>query len=96
MKTIITALGGLDALLVRAFAARKALLHRIAAWHTRAAERRELKTLTDRDLRDIGTTRSEVEANKPFCETYWQLMTVTDLEDDGTTRSKPFWMTYWL
>jgi hypothetical protein len=76
MKTIITVLGGLDALLVRAFAARKALLHRIAAWHTRAAERRE--------------------PNKPFCETYWQLMTVTDLEDDGTTRSKPFWMTYWL
>jgi uncharacterized protein YjiS (DUF1127 family) len=70
MKTIVTALGGSDALLVRALAARKALLRRIAAWHERAVERRELMTLTDRDLRDIGTTRmeAETEARKPFWE----------------------------
>jgi uncharacterized protein YjiS (DUF1127 family) len=61
----------IDALLVRALAGRKGLLHRIAEWQRRAAERRELMTLTDRDLRDIRMTRTEAraEANKPFWET---------------------------
>jgi uncharacterized protein YjiS (DUF1127 family) len=71
MKTIITALEGSDALLVRALAARKALLHRMVEWQQRAAGRWELMTLTDRDLHDIGIGRSEAEAeaNKPFWET---------------------------
>jgi uncharacterized protein YjiS (DUF1127 family) len=58
----------IDALLVGALAGRKGLLHRIGQWQRRAAERRELMTLTDRDLHDIGITRSEAEAeaNKPF------------------------------
>ena len=59
-----------DALLVRAFAGRKALLRRIAEWWRRAAGRRDLMTLTDRDLHDIGIGRSEAEAeaNKVFWE----------------------------
>jgi uncharacterized protein YjiS (DUF1127 family) len=71
MKTIITTLEGSDALLVRALAGRKALLHRFVEWQQRAAGRWELMTLTDRDLRDIGIGRSEAEAeaNKPFWET---------------------------
>jgi uncharacterized protein YjiS (DUF1127 family) len=58
----------IDALLVGALARRNALLRRIDEWQRRAAGRRELMTLTDRDLRDIGITRSEAEAeaNKPF------------------------------
>lgn len=78
MKTSISALGGadakhlppVDALLVRARAGRKALLRRIAEWQRRAAGRRELMTLTNRDLHDIGIGRSEAEAeaNKLFWE----------------------------
>jgi uncharacterized protein YjiS (DUF1127 family) len=61
----------IDALLVYAIAWRKALLRRIAEWQRRAAGRREMMTLTDRDLHDIGIGRSEAEAeaNKPFWET---------------------------
>jgi uncharacterized protein YjiS (DUF1127 family) len=71
MKTNITALEGSDALLVRALAGRQALLRRFAEWQRRAAARRELMTLTDRDLHDIGIGRSEAEAeaDKPFWET---------------------------
>lgn len=60
----------IDALLVRALAGQKALLQRIAEWQRRIAERRELMTLTDRDLRDIriGRIEAQVEANKPFWE----------------------------
>jgi uncharacterized protein YjiS (DUF1127 family) len=59
-----------DALLVRAFAGRKALLRRIAEWQQRTAGRRELMLLSDRDLHDIGISRSqaEAEASKPFWE----------------------------
>jgi uncharacterized protein YjiS (DUF1127 family) len=59
-----------DALLVRAIAGHKALLRRIGEWQQRAAERRQLMMLTDRDLRDIGISRSEAEAeaSKPFWE----------------------------
>jgi uncharacterized protein YjiS (DUF1127 family) len=61
----------IDALLVRALAGHKALFRRIAEWQRRAAGRRELMTLTDRELHDIGTTRTgaQAEANKPFWET---------------------------
>jgi uncharacterized protein YjiS (DUF1127 family) len=60
----------IDALFGRALAGRKALLHHIAEWQRRAAGRRELMKLTDRDLHDIGITPSEAqaEANKPFWE----------------------------
>jgi uncharacterized protein YjiS (DUF1127 family) len=60
----------IDTLLVRALAGRKALLLRITEWRRRVAERRELMTLTDRDLHDIriGRIEAEVEANKPFWE----------------------------
>jgi len=59
-----------DSVLVRAFAIRKVLLARVAEWQQRSAGRRELLNLTERDLRDIGVTRSEAEAeaNKPFWE----------------------------
>jgi uncharacterized protein YjiS (DUF1127 family) len=61
----------IDALLVRALRGRGALMRRIAEWQRRAAGRRELITLTDRDLRDIGVgrTEAEAEANKPFWQT---------------------------
>jgi uncharacterized protein YjiS (DUF1127 family) len=60
----------IDAWLVRAIAGRRAVLSRVAQWQQRAAGRRELMTLTDRDLLDIGITRSEAaaEASKPFWE----------------------------
>jgi uncharacterized protein YjiS (DUF1127 family) len=60
----------IDVLLARALAGPKVLLRRIAEWRRRAAGRRELMTLTDRDLHDIGTTRTaaQAEANKPFWE----------------------------
>jgi hypothetical protein len=74
----------------------KALLRPIAELRRCAAGQRELMTRPDLELHDNGNTRSEAEANKPFCEAYWQLMTVTDLVENRTTRSKPFWMTYWL
>ena len=62
--------GVIDSVLVRAIAVRKAALTRFTEWQQRAAGRRELMNLTERDLRDIGITRSEAEAeaNKPF----WQ------------------------
>jgi uncharacterized protein YjiS (DUF1127 family) len=61
----------IDAVVVRVLAGRESLLRRITEWQRRAAERRELFMLTDRDLRDIGIGRDEadVEANKPFWET---------------------------
>jgi len=60
----------IDSVLVRAFALRKAVLVRLAEWQQRSAGRRELLNLTERDLRDIGISRSEAEAeaNKPFWE----------------------------
>jgi uncharacterized protein YjiS (DUF1127 family) len=60
----------IDALLVRALTGRKVLLRRIAEWQQRAAGRRELMTLTERDLNDIGIARSdaEAEASKSFWE----------------------------
>jgi uncharacterized protein YjiS (DUF1127 family) len=58
----------IDMVLVRAIAARTGALARFAEWKQRSAGRRELMNLTERDLRDIGITRSEAEAeaNKPF------------------------------
>jgi uncharacterized protein YjiS (DUF1127 family) len=60
----------IDTWLARAIAGRKAVLSRIAEWQQRAAGRRQLMRLTDRDLRDIGISRSEAraEASKPFWE----------------------------
>jgi uncharacterized protein YjiS (DUF1127 family) len=60
----------IDALLVRALAGRKALMSLIVEWQKRAAGRRQLIRLTERDLHDIGISRSqaEAEANKPFWE----------------------------
>lgn len=60
----------IDTWLARAIAGRKAVLSRIAEWQQRTAGRRELMTLTDRELRDIGISRSEAEAeaSKPFWE----------------------------
>jgi uncharacterized protein YjiS (DUF1127 family) len=60
----------IDALLVRAPAGCKALLSLIVEWQKRAAGRRQLIRLTERDLHDIGISRSqaEAEANKPFWE----------------------------
>jgi uncharacterized protein YjiS (DUF1127 family) len=44
------------------------LLAAIAVWNTRLRQRRELRQLPDRMLRDIGVTRAdaEFEASKPF------------------------------
>jgi uncharacterized protein YjiS (DUF1127 family) len=58
----------IDSWLARAIAGRRAVLSRMAQWQQRVAGRRELMTLTDRDLHDIGITRSEAEAeaSKPF------------------------------
>jgi uncharacterized protein YjiS (DUF1127 family) len=58
----------IDSVLVRAIAARKVALARLAKWQQRSAGRRELVNLSERELRDIGITRSEAEAeaNKPF------------------------------
>jgi uncharacterized protein YjiS (DUF1127 family) len=60
----------IDSLLVRAILASKALLGRIVEWHNRAAGRRQLMKLTERDLRDIGISRTQAqaEASKPFWE----------------------------
>lgn len=43
----------------------------LLAWHQRAQQRRELQTLSDHMLRDIGLTRGDVfaESSKPF----WRL-----------------------
>ena len=60
----------IDSVLLRAIAVRKVALARLAEWQQRSAGRRELMNLTERDLRDIGISRSEAEAeaNKPFWE----------------------------
>jgi uncharacterized protein YjiS (DUF1127 family) len=60
----------IDALLVRALSARKAFLGRIAEWQKRSSGRRQLMTLSDRDLHDIGISRTQAraEASKPFWE----------------------------
>lgn len=44
--------------------------HLLRQWHSRSAERRSLKTLSDRELTDIGIDRIDAlqEAAKPF----WQ------------------------
>lgn len=44
------------------------LLHTLIDWQERAQRRRSLDEMDDRLLRDIGLTRSmiEAEANKPF------------------------------
>lgn len=44
------------------------LWSRLEAWRERARQRRELRTLSDRLLKDIGTTRAHVEyeAKKAF------------------------------
>ena len=59
-----------DLAAARANALFKALRMRLQVWHERSAGRSELRKLTERDLRDIGITRSEAEAEagKPF----WQ------------------------
>jgi uncharacterized protein YjiS (DUF1127 family) len=55
---------------VRGLAVRAAAIARMIEWQQRVAGRRELMNLTERDLRDIGISRSdaEAEASKPF----WQ------------------------
>jgi uncharacterized protein YjiS (DUF1127 family) len=60
----------IDTLLVRALTGRKVLLGRILEWQQRAAGRRQLMRLTERDLNDIGISRSQAraEASKPFWE----------------------------
>ena len=60
----------IDSLLVRGLALRAATMARVSEWQQRSAGRRELISLTERDLRDIGISRSdaEAEASKPF----WQ------------------------
>lgn len=60
----------IDSLLMRAITWRRVVLARLDEWQLRSAGRRELLNLTERDLRDIGITRSDaqVEANKPFWE----------------------------
>ena len=47
-----------------------ALIDLVQLWRSRAAERRMLALLGERDLKDIGVSRAEaqVEAEKPF----WQ------------------------
>jgi uncharacterized protein YjiS (DUF1127 family) len=59
-----------DLALVRAKATHKALRQALQRWHERGLGRRELRRLTERELRDIGLTRAEAEAeaSKPF----WQ------------------------
>jgi uncharacterized protein YjiS (DUF1127 family) len=44
---------------------------RLIMWHGRARQRRQLRSLSDRMLRDIGLTRGDVmaESSKPF----WRL-----------------------
>ena len=60
-----------DFVVARAHAGLKLLRVQLRVWQERSAGRRELRGLTDRDLRDIGVTRSEAEAEarKPF----WQV-----------------------
>jgi uncharacterized protein YjiS (DUF1127 family) len=60
----------IDSLLMRSIAWRRVARARLAEWQQRSAGRRELLNLSERDLRDIGITRNEAqaEANKPF----WQ------------------------
>jgi uncharacterized protein YjiS (DUF1127 family) len=60
----------IDSVVVRGLAVRAAAIARMTEWQQRVAGRRELMSLTERDLRDIGISRSdaEAEASKPF----WQ------------------------
>jgi uncharacterized protein YjiS (DUF1127 family) len=60
----------IDLVLVRVRAMRKVLQTRFAQWRERSIGRSELMKLTERDLRDIGVTRSEAkaEASKQFWE----------------------------
>jgi uncharacterized protein YjiS (DUF1127 family) len=60
----------IDLVLARTKVLRKRLQMRLQQWRERSMGRRELMQLTDRDLHDIGVTRSEAqaEANKPFWE----------------------------
>ena len=60
----------IDLALMHVKAMREALRQKLQCWHERAAGRHELRRLTERELRDIGVTRSEAEAeaSKPF----WQ------------------------
>ena len=46
------------------------LLHTLATWQQRSAERQQLAQLSDRSLRDLGLSRADTarEATKPF----WQ------------------------
>ena len=46
----------------------EALIGLVQLWRSRAAERRLLTMLSERDLKDIGVSRAEaqVEAEKPF------------------------------
>ena len=59
-----------DSVLARAHVWLRGLRTQLQIWQERSAGRGELRGLTDRDLRDIGVTRSEAEAEgrKPF----WQ------------------------
>jgi uncharacterized protein YjiS (DUF1127 family) len=60
----------IDSVFVRLLAMRKVALVHLTQWLQRSHSRRELANLTERDLRDIGISRSEAEAeaNKPFWE----------------------------
>jgi uncharacterized protein YjiS (DUF1127 family) len=60
----------IDSVLVRLVTMRKVTLAHLTQWQQRSLGRRELANLTERDLRDIGITRgeAEAEANKPFWE----------------------------
>jgi uncharacterized protein YjiS (DUF1127 family) len=62
----------IDLVLVRVRAMRKVLQTRFAQWRERSIGRSELMKLTERDLRDIGITRSEAkaEASKQFWEAW--------------------------
>ncbi|HUA56786.1 MAG TPA: DUF1127 domain-containing protein [Candidatus Sulfotelmatobacter sp.] len=44
------------------------MLARLRGWQVRARQRREIAALTERDLRDIGLTRAQLqsELGKPF------------------------------
>lgn len=46
----------------------RAALDRLALWHERARQRRQLRELTDALLHDLGLTRSDADAEaiKPF------------------------------
>jgi uncharacterized protein YjiS (DUF1127 family) len=60
----------IDLVLVRVNGWRKSVRTRFVQWRERSIGRSELMKLTERDLRDIGVTRSEAqaEASKQFWE----------------------------